>query len=78
MSHVPVLIVIADVCVNAVISSMGQVSPHEWATGVVESDELASILTSVFDDIRRKFTSNLKNEFLVRIFFVVEYFKMFM
>ena len=29
LSHVRVLIVIADVCVNAVISSMGQVSPHE-------------------------------------------------
>ena len=36
-------IVIADVCVNAVISSIGLVLPHEWVTGVIESDELASV-----------------------------------
>jgi hypothetical protein len=70
LSHLRILIVIADVCVNAVISSMGQVSPHEWATGVAESDELASMLSSVFDDIRRKFTSNVKNEFMVREIFL--------
>ena len=32
-----------------------------------ESDELASILSAVFDDIQRKFTSNVKNEFMVNI-----------
>jgi hypothetical protein len=36
------MIVIADVCANAVIRSMGQVLPHEWVAGVIESDELAS------------------------------------
>ena len=37
------MIVIADARVNAVISSMGQVFPHEWVTGVIESDELVSV-----------------------------------
>ena len=46
---------------------MGQITPHEWTTGVKESDELASILSAVFDDIRWKFTSNVKNEFMVSI-----------
>ena len=46
---------------------MGQITPHEWTTGVKESDELSSILAAVFDDIRRKFTSNVKNEFMVSI-----------
>ena len=36
------MIVIADVCVITVISSMGQVLPYEWVTGVIESDDLAS------------------------------------
>ena len=59
------LIFIADVCLHAVISSMGQISPLEWTTGVCECDELASLLIGVYDDIRRKFTSNVKNEFVV-------------
>jgi len=45
------IVVIADVCVNAVISAIGQIMPHEWATGVKEPDELASALTAVLYDV---------------------------
>ena len=50
------IVVIADVCVNAVISTIGQIMPHEWATGVKEPDELASVLTAVLCDVQRKVT----------------------
>ena len=55
------IVVIADVCVNAVISTIGQIMPHEWVTGVKEPDELASVLTAVLYDVdQRIVTSNLK------------------
>ena len=54
------IVVIADVCVNAVISTIDQIIPHEWVTGVKEPDELASVLSAVLYDVQRKVTSNLK------------------
>ena len=57
---------VADVCVVSVVSGIAQITRINWISAVAEADELSSILTSVFDDLRRKFTSNIKNEFAVR------------
>ena len=45
---------------------MCQMTRINWIAAVAEADELSGILTSVFDDLHRKFTSNIKNEFSVR------------
>ena len=57
---------VADVCVVSVVSGIAQITRINWISAVAEADELSAILTSVFDDLRRKFTSNIKNEFAVR------------
>ena len=33
---------------------------------VMGSDELVSVITNIYDDLRHKFTSNVKSEFMVR------------
>ena len=53
-------------CVVSVVSGIAQITRINWISAVAEADELSAILTSVFDDLRRKFTSNIKNEFAVR------------
>ena len=57
---------VADVCVVPVVSGIGQISRVSWLAAVADAAELSGILVSVFDDLRRKFTSNIKNEFAVR------------
>ena len=57
---------VADVCVVSVVSGIAQITRINWISAVAEADELSAILTSVFDDLRQKFTSNIKNEFAVR------------
>ena len=57
---------VADVCVVPVVSGIGQITRINWIAAVADAVELSGILVSVFDDLRRKFTSNIKNEFAVR------------
>ena len=43
------------------------ISASEWVCSVMTRDELLSIVVSVFDDLRHKFTSNIKAEFMVKL-----------
>ncbi len=43
------------------------ISASEWVCSVMTRDELLSIVASVFDDLRHKFTSNIKAEFMVKL-----------
>ena len=43
------------------------ISTSEWVCSVMTSDELLNIIVSVFDDLRHKFTSNIKAEFMVKL-----------
>ena len=43
------------------------INPSEWVCSVMTSDELLNIVVSVFDDLRHKFTSNIKAEFMVKL-----------
>ena len=56
---------IAEVSLNAVVAGIPSISRAEWDSAV-QSEEFLRCLTSVFDDIRRKFSSNVKNEYNVR------------
>ena len=56
---------IADVSLNAGVAGIPSISRTEWDSAV-QSDDFLRCLASVFDDIRRKFSSNVKNEYNVR------------
>ena len=43
------------------------ISANEWVCSVMTSDELLNIVVSVFDDLRHKFTSNIKAVFMVML-----------
>ena len=43
------------------------INASEWVCSVMTSDELLNIVVSVFDDLRHKFTSNIKAEFMVKL-----------
>ena len=40
-------------------------SAREWMQVVMGSDEILSIISNIYDDLRHKFTSNVKCEFVV-------------
>ena len=51
----------------AICNSSKVVSASEWMQAVMGSDELLNVITSIYDDLRHKFTSNVKCEFMVRV-----------
>ena len=58
------VLVKAQVC-----NTCPQISSDEWMTTFLTCDRLANEVTRVFDDLRHKFTSNIKAEFLVILLF---------
>ena len=49
----------------AICNSSKVVSAREWMQAVMGSDEILSIISNIYDDLRHKFTSNVKCEFVV-------------
>ena len=57
----------AELCQASVCNTVKAISASEWVCSVMTSDELLNIVVSVFDDLRHKFTSNIKAEFMVML-----------
>ena len=56
-----------ELCQASVCNTVKAISASEWVCSVMTCDELLSIVVSVFDDLRHKFTSNIKAEFTVKL-----------
>lgn len=60
------VLVMAQVC-----NTCSQISSNEWMSTFMSCDRLANEVTRVFDDLRHKFTANIKAEFLVERFYLI-------